>query len=468
MPYNFPAPGTSTIDPPNRLRKEGDYVIEFIKLVAYNGAEYDVTQIQFITNIYEDLFHNVVTGDISFQDANDLAQLMPLIGQERIKIRFTRPQPTDDPFDDELLPPIDVDFRIYNIAERQLEKDKFQVYTLYFISEEFITNLKTKFVTGFKGLPYSDMAKVAFETLGSKKPFIIEPTIFDQDWISPNIPPIEFINTIAARSVSAEGNGASYVFFADRDSFHFVSFGKLIEQPASEVYTYQWSNILENGNSNSGYRPRTAEQDLRAMERYGFSGSFNILSNLACGMYASRLLTYDIVRQVFDVKDYDYLKDFNTFKHTDKNKPLTETLDALGSPTAVTKFLSTNKDHDILPWIAAKEPGIKPYQLEEYTLYRYAQIQQIIGNNKLRVSVSGDPRRKVGQTIDFKLPQALSNITKETPEELDKYMQGKYLITSLVHRLSKGSYYMEAEIVKDTFFTGIEHVDPNDVYKDIW
>lgn len=457
-------PGSPPPTPPNKARREGDYVIKFVKLVAYNGAAYDVSAIHLGINIYEDIWNNVATGDITFQDANDLAQLYPLIGEERIKIRFTRPDNSGDGLLDEN---VDIDFRIYKMSNRQLEKDKFQVYTLHFVADEFITSLKTKLSMGFDDMLYSEMVDIAFKKLGSSKPIEIEETMFEHKYTVPYIHPIEFINTLAAKSISAAGNGACYVFFCDRDKFHFKSMGLLLDQPPVETYTYQWSNVLENEN-NEGYRSRTIDQDFRAFERYGFEGSFDVLNNLISGMYASKLLTYDLTRQIFEVKEFDYIKEFDTFKHLDKNPPLTPALDALGSPAAVSKFMHTNLDHDKVPWIVAHEPGIKPWHIEEYVLYRYSQMQQVLGTHRVMVSVTGDPRRKVGQTIEFLLPQAVSKVDKENPEELDKYLQGKYLITSLVHRITGLTYAMEAEIVKDTYKSEIEHIDPNKHYDGVW
>lgn len=444
----------------HKIRREHDFVIKHIKIVAFNGAEYDVTNLRVVLNIYEDLFNICTSGDITLLDANDLPNNLPIIGEEKIKIKFTRLKPTNNPEHDEELEAIDVEYRIYHMSERQNHKDKTQIYTLHFTQAEFISNLKKKLSRSFMDIPYSDMADIAFGELGSSKPIVIEPTDFEHKYICPNLSPFEMIQTIACRSVSANGNGATYFFFSDRDTFFYVSGGYLIDQEPMESYTYQIKQVLEQESGQSFYKDMTIAQDLRVVENYGYSKSFNILESLAQGHYASNLLTYDIVRQIYTKIDFDYVADFGKFKHLAKEKPHTDELDALYEPKSFMRFLSTDLDHDVIPWIAGKEPGIKPNRVEEYTLYRYSQIKQM-QQHAMRLQVSGDPRRKVGQVIEFIMPQHIGNLHPDQPEELDEYLQGKYLVTSIAHRLERDQYIMELEIIKDSYVSGIEHKDPN-------
>lgn len=450
----------------DKIRKEYDFIVKYIKLVAYNGAEYDITLLRINLSIYEDLFNFCTSGEIVIQDANDLPHLMPIIGEETIKIKFTRHKPTSDPDkDEEIEEAIEVEYRVYKIGERQMLKDKHQIYTLYFTQKEFITNLKTKVSEAFIDLPYSDMVKIAFEYLQSDKEFVVEDTDFEHKYICPRISPMEMINTLACRSISAYGNGTTYFFFSDRDKFYYLSAGYLIDQPPVAEYTYQIKNVLENSNTTS--KDRTIEQDLKSVEFFGHVSNFDILQSLAQGHYASMLLTYDITRQKWEYVEFDYVKEFDTFKHLGATMPHTDKLDALGETKSFMRFLGTDKDHDIIPWIAGKEPGIKPNRIEEFTLYRYSQIKQMQGNT-IRMQVSGDPRRKVGQVIEFIMPQHMGNVNPDKPEELDEYISGKYLITSIAHRLEYNKYVMELEIIKETFLKDPEHVDHLEKYDGIY
>lgn len=455
----------TTSNQPNKIRKEYDFVIKHIKIISFEGSEYEITHIRLSLNLYEDIFSFCSTGDITLIDANDLPHNLPIIGEEKIQIKFTRHIPSDNEEDEEIEEDIDVEYRVYKITERQNLKDKTQIYTLHFIEEEFIKNLKTKVSQSFVGKKYSEMTEIVFGEMGSGKPLIAEETLYEHNYVCPRLSPFEMIQTIACRSVSAEGNGSTYFFFSDRDEYHFVSAGKLIQQEPIAEFTFQIKNILEE-NATQFYRNRTIEQDLKSVENFVFGENFDILDSLAMGQYASKLITYDIVRQVWEEKEMDYNQEFDTFRHLGTKKGHTDGLDALSSPEAFVRFLSTNKDHDTLEHISSKESGIRPNRIEESILPRYSQLKQL-RKNSMKLVVSGDPRIKVGKTVDFILPQNIGDLHKENPEELDEYIQGKYLIVSLCNRLEGNSYSVQIEIVKDSFVSDIKHIDPAEKLEEI-
>lgn len=439
----------------SKLQSVGDFLLKEVSLFAYNGKKYDITNVQGGINIYEDLFNNTVTGDIFMCDSNDLPHNMPLIGQERLRIVFTRPEIGDKK--DEVIPDTVYEFRIYKIESRQRLQEKTQLYTLHFTSQEFLTNSYTRLSLPFKGMPYSKMVELAFAELKSSKPLVVEATKYDHEFVVPMYTPLQFINAVAARSISAEGNGGGYIFFETKDNFQFTSFGKLLSQEPVETYGYQWFHhnfIGENQETKIDY-----DKLLRTIETFGHSYGFNVLSALSQGMYSSRLCTYDPVRAIYEETDFDYGSQFGEFKHTDTVPVHTNDFDCYGKPLAVLNLSFTNKDHDTVDWISSKEPAF-PTKIEESLLQWHSLLQQLRAN-RIKVTLPGDPRRKVGEVIDFALPQGIGNVSDEIREELDEYLKGKYLICSIAHRINRERYAIHAELIKDSFVSEIKHVDPN-------
>jgi hypothetical protein len=173
------------------------------------------------------------------------------------------------------------------------------------------------------------------------------------------------------------------------------------------------------------------------------------------------------VRQKFVYYEFDLDKQWKEFKHLDPEKYFTPALDAFGKPRAHSKLVETNMDHDIVPWIASREPNIRPFKLEEYIQKRTSQINQIY-QFRMTIQVSGDPRRKLGQVIYMDLPQVCGDVSDLRPQEPDKYFSGNYLITSIVHTFTSHAYSMELEIMKDAYQNPIEHIDPLAKYRDIY
>ena len=449
------------------LRGNADFIIKKILLTSYQGSQYDITMMRRHLYIHEDIFENIISGHISLTDTWDLPMLLPIVGEETLTIVFTRPKSDDatgDNVPDEELPDYSATYRVYKMSERKRDGDRKQTYKLHFVSPEYITALKTKINRVFTETSYADMVKKIWnDTIKSPKPLFTEQTKFGHNLAIPNMPPYQLFNLLANRATAQQdSNGAFFVFYEDAKQYNFRSIGSLLSVEPAEEYFYQVMNALQDTGS-GGYFPQTASPNLRAIEDMSFSGDFDIVNNLARGMYASRLYTIDIIRQRHEIIDFDYKDKFDKFPHVEKFRPNTDTLDALGAPQTLFKTILTNKDWDKDPTISAYEPGIKPWHLEEVIQHRLSYLEQI-GHNRIAVMVSGDPRRKVGDVVKFHLPSAMGNVSAEELLQLDSYLQGKFLVVALKHEISPNSYYMKMELVKDSFFSKIQHVDPFPIY----
>jgi hypothetical protein len=470
---------TEYTNDPESIRGADDFTIEYVKLYPWNGAEpLDLTNVRIEINIFEDIFNNFISGNISLMDTWDLTTLFPLIGEERLEISFYRPgtkkQPAESLFGS-LFKPIYPDqqyqeisdtesykmsFRVVKLTNRKTVRDKAQYYVLHFTSPELIVNKKKKVRLAYKKKLYSDIVDIVYKGyFASSKPLEIEPTMFEQDFAISNWTPSQTINIICSRSIPVGRAGSSYVFYETIKGFHFVSLEKLFEQEPKEVLLFQWSDVYVSPLN------KAIDEEVRNVHDYDFVDYYDVLSNLQHGMYASKLLTYDPVRQRYFEYDFDYMKEFDKQKHLEANKLCTDGLDALGEPyMARFNVMGTNKDHDKIPWIAGKEPGIMPTQIEKYILQRQSQFQQI-QNVRLALTLPGNSERKAGNVIEFALPNAMG-WPQKYGDEPEKYLSGKYLITAIRHRLQKDAYFHDIEIVKDSFKSEIEYLDPVPLYID--
>lgn len=448
----------------NKLRREADFVVKKIEIVAFNGNAYDVTTMRKELNIYESIFENAISGSISLVDSVDLPTLLPIIGGEKIRIIFTRPDLEDDI--DSPLSEINVEYRIYKLDERKQIGERTQAYRLYFISEEFFRSQKSKVQKSFRNQLFSDMVKDCFdEFIFMNKPIVIEPTRYPQNFIAGNITPYNFFNLVASSSISAEGNGSGYLFYEDREQFNFVSLGKLFEQEPSETYFYQMMNALKNEAGN-GWKPQNIEVNIRSAEKYIWRSSFDCLNNIGQGMYGSSTTVFDPIRQVIQKKDFNYFDEFDKFKHLGKSIIHTDEFRELFGSDSLNNLVFSYLDHANIERLGPDE-DLLPTFIEEHLPYRQSQFRQI-RNRVIQMSVSGDPRRKVGQIIEFRLPDSRGKTNETTPQEEDKYLNGKYLIVGLRKQLLADSYYMQMELIKDSFSSDIEHVNPIEEYKDIY
>jgi hypothetical protein len=458
-------------------RKINDFIINELKLIAFDGSEYDIRHIRLRLNIYSDIFSPFLSGTVSFLDNLDLPIMYPLIGEEKIKISFTSPFNGED--DEEPAPPIDKVFRIYKMDYRGLENNKSQVYVLKFISEEFIKQNKTKVFKTFKDMPYSEMIeKIYEEYIKIDEDIEVEETLYDQHYCVSNQSPAEAINTLCSRSISKNINSKAFVFYENLKGFVFTSIGKMIEQPPSVELSFGVIDTKEDSASrqkitNIEKRPEPTDlinynrnlKHFNTVQQYYWSKSFDVLEDQAYGYYGSKLFTYDPIRQVWDDEiEFNIDEVFNELPHLSKKQPFTNNLDAKG--IGLTRLRRTNKEHDTTPWLQEREPGILPYNLEEYILQRTHELKAI-EKHKIIITTSGNPTIYAGQTLTFNLPEVSADVSLEDIQELDRYFSGKWLITSVCQRLEQDKYFMDLEIVRDSINQDIEHEDIIERYREM-
>lgn len=448
---------------PEIIRKEKDYYINYLNIVAYNGAEYTIATQAIEITYYENIFTPSVLLSVTIFDSVDYPSLLPFIGQERLKISFTR---QDEKALDNggFLEPIVLDLAIYKITNRspEAENRKSQVYTLHAVSDETLKSLKMKVRLGLKDMPYSDMAaRVYDEYVKVKKPLEIEPTQFEHDFCIANMPPIRFITHVASNSISAAFGGCAYFFFEDRDKFNFKSLGSLFNSSTVLEINFAPKNILKPGTGDEP-KPRNFERDLYTAERYEHKG-VDIIKKILMGGFSAKAIYVDPIRQKYNVKNWDLNSEWDSLPHVDKVKPFTNEHVALNAPDSKMNLFWTNAEHDIVPHIAGKEPGIKPFHFEDYSLRVNAQLESLT-HYCIDAVLPGTPTITAGSVIHFHLPENLGKISETDPEEKDRYLQGKYLVLSCMHMVTHTEYTTNVTLVKDSFFSDITHRPPTEEY----
>ena len=84
---------------------------------------------------------------------------------------------------------------------------------------------------------------------------------------------------------------------------------------------------------------------------------------------------------------------------------------------------------------------------------------------KINFSAPGDSSREVGDLISFDFPTENSKVASSTGQGAGhKYYSGKFLITSLRHKITQDEYTIHVEAIKDGYKSaisaGFERTDP--------
>lgn len=528
----------------------------FIK--NYRGVEFEIFKSVYSTiNIYESLFDdNVIKGDITILDSGGFDERIPIIGEETIRIEFFNTGFPATKFIGNYI--------VYKMSEK-LISGKQQMYTLYFVSEEFIVNLKTRVSKSYKGIVSSNIVgdiynnyimnrirKTEAKNLFYDEVGNSDGAFFLSHFVFPSIRPFQAINMVANKTVSSAlmSNGentqnfGSFVFFQNQDGFWFKSISDLIN-PQDTKNDAEYETSIAESTEEKGTDANSLNQDLKdnknysrveklpttvgvsipsasyviapqnnqgyslsssdvSVSSYKFLSTFDVVSNLAAGMYGSKLLTYDPITQMIgeDTKtfrspqmsspkskkivkgvqrpyfhEYDYLKEFDNFRHIRENAasdngqqiggfPLMSNRHiGLNSPDANFKYKTTNFRHDFKPHLSLIEQimtgnrsKFKRFDnnVERYILQGNAQ-KRMMKNIVIDIRIPGDHNRKIGEIIEIKMPSLFFS------GEQHSYYRGNYLITKIRHHLSSdGSYVSELQLVKDSLFKQLENADESD------
>lgn len=426
-----------------------DVSINRVELVTVNNIHLDLFDFLVELNIYEDLFTNTISGNIVLTDWVNLVNVGPLVGQEKLILNFNTPNVDDSPEDRE--------FIVYKISDRGLKTDKTQVYTLHFSSKETIKNALTKISKSFTGETSAIVRQIVESEYGlaSQKVLDTESARGVKKVVIPYWSPLRTINWLAARSVSAEGQDANYVFYENADGFHFKSIGKLMqEKPKSpQPFFFGPGNIRESDTANHTY-PNVA-LDFFRINDYTVSETMDMLDNIQAGAFAAQLTTFDLTTRKMAKYEYDYMKDFKKVRHIE---PGFEILSTKENPFGwkYNEFpLSRRYFYDLnFKMFDGTAAENNPH---EWLMQRQAQFAHLSMMN-ITVNLPGDTSRRVGEVVSVVIPSTESFTTDYIE---DKYLSGQYIITGLRHKIRKDGHEMILELAKDAVHTQIpEKIQP--------
>ena len=223
----------------SNIQYAGEFKCSEIALISVTGKIVGIKSATLEVNIYEGIFSNFITGDITFTDNFNLMNGLPITGHEYLdfKIRTPIKSPTRERTSTTNAPGTKSfpDFGGYDFTNRRMAvyrvetkkslSDNVQMITLNFCSPEMIRNQNVRINRAFDG-PYDDAVASIFKKefgLNSKKKCYIQPTNNNFKFVAPNKRPTDIINMLASRAEPKNSILPGYVFFENGQGFHFRS-----------------------------------------------------------------------------------------------------------------------------------------------------------------------------------------------------------------------------------------------------
>jgi hypothetical protein len=214
----------------NTLKFAGDIDVYDVKISSANGIVLDVYSVMTEMNIYEDIAAPAVSGDITLNDSLDLANLFPLIGEEKILIRFKTPG-----FNAES--EFAMVFYIYKMSDRIQSADKNVTFTLHFSTFEAVRDLNSKISRGYSG----KLDELVRQQLTDPKHLATDKDLFigkfknNLTYVSNYWTPFQNLNYLATRAISETNNASNVMFFENHKGYVFEALDVLVDQNALGV-----------------------------------------------------------------------------------------------------------------------------------------------------------------------------------------------------------------------------------------
>ena len=462
------------------LEYAGEYIIEECSIYSTSGEVVDVTALVSTINIFEDIFKSSLTGNIALVDTNNLLTRLPLIGQEKLRLKLSTPQITVADRS-RSLDFTDHPLYIYQVSAKVPVNDSTDALVLSFTTAEAVRSNRIRVSQAFEGEPAVDIIKKIIrdeDLLNSKKEFYYEETANNYKFVSPNMRPIDFINSITSRCLSKTYNFApTFLFYETCKGFFFRTIdGMLDNKKVKQVYLEDTPNLGID-----------VERNLRRLISHTVVDSTNVMKNMRQGMYASNLLMIDLVNKTVENFNYNYFDSFENgekqdihvdehAKYVTDNKPLaSESKDDFGKSladydqsTVYMQAVDRNQPNGLL---SVRHSGQFDYSgTDSWLQRRKGRFSAMRAAITMNIVVYGQTNISVGDLIGLNIKNKAHYVTD--PNDKDPYYGGRYLITQLRHSFTamdgQALHTMHMQVVRDTVSSqypknGVTLVDAKEV-----
>tara|TARA_B100000424_G_C22902844_1_gene480194 strand:- start:445 stop:1380 length:936 start_codon:yes stop_codon:yes gene_type:complete len=264
--------------------------------------------------------------------------------------------------------------------------------------------------------------------------------------IYPTLRPIQSINWLLR---NAYDNGTPYYFYeTTQDGVQFNSLENLYDQ---EVYNeYEFKPFFEHDmGTKAGF-----DEQARRISSFGSELGMSKLEGMANGSYAATLHSLDIAKK-------EYKKDFYSYEESQPKKieaknPFSEST-VIGEGQRKLSEMKEGKNYFLSRNTGAFTGHKNYHEPNHITMMKGNSHLSTINFMTHNFVLPGDFNMTVGKLIKLNIVKASEMKELDDPTvPLDKYLGGKYLVTSVQHSIGPESYQMFLRVQKDSLERGIE------------
>lgn len=413
-----------------KIQNAGDVIIDDVTIITSTGFLQTITPQVLAIEIYEDLFAPFITGNVIIKDSQELTGLLPLIGEEMIRLTISTPSM-------DVRETYTKEFMVYKMDDRQKLKDREIVYTLHFISKEAIVDLNRKLSKGFEGKISDIVADLYKNGLQTTKSVNIEPTKNKTKFIANYWSPIKCMHYLAEQALNPN-DSPSYVFFENKYGFHYVSLESLYTGTPIKQ-RFMWDNYTADTRSMGG-SDRSIEKDYQRIIEFTQHPEWNYIDRLKSGMYGSQITYFDLMTHQY--VHVGYTPNFAKGKHLNQY-PLWS-----GKVPQNSRAVLTHEHQYYNAFDGYGDVSNTGMCQERRSLMAQAE------GYKISINVLGRCDYHAGQRVYLEIPKS-TQLKKDDPDYLDQIVSGCYLIGAICHKVNRAKHECTIELIKDSYMRDI-------------
>jgi len=413
------------------------YNLAEVILTPSKGEARNITDLVGQISIRESLYAGSLQCSINILDAANVLEKLKVVSGEVLDLLITRRLAggESDKYSHT--------FRIAEVSSFAKLKPGTQTYVFKCISEHaYMSQLKT-ISKPFNNVPGQLIKNICTDELkiDPKELSINTETKQTITGVYPRMRPMYLINWLTRRSYD---NGSPFFFYETLgQGIHFDSYENIINKDSYNEFVH--SPSLSSTPGGDEYNKQLKNKILKISTDLNMSKYIDA----AAGAYSSTLHTLDIAQKTYKKTTYEYGKDLML----NKNGVLPSNL--VFDDRAIESHRESTNFYVSLNTSAASGGSNYHAPSDSDILSANAYIENMDGT-VLTIDIYGDFKLCVGMVITCNVIKSVES-TKEKRGK-DKYLSGKYVVTSIDHRF-EDEYIMQVLLKKDSYIESLDNIE---------
>ncbi len=403
-------------------RPENSHRIDELTLISPKGEQkYNILPTLVKLTVFEDIFFGGIEATLIFNDENDLASNVPLLGRgEKVKFKFTNRNDTDNSGEN-WLPDYDITLSVNKMVSQYRDKVTMKMVTvLELVDESYIKDSTIRVIRSYGGsidTIIEDVLKLVDVELVQR-----DTALYSKSFIFQDERPMNIVHKIKNYATAEKDDCPNMVLYQDVQGWKFRSLYDLMIQPPITTLTYNIDHINSSFNRHNMFYHHADNK---------FTGT-----EIQKMLINNESKTHKMSTKSIAHHQYDYKKYYEQFKPMNANGVSYFIEDDLYERGDIQGYMLYDINDEYLDTVSSTDVN----QCLQQGLQR-----DLLSLSVATAKLSGSPDIWVGHTVDVDYQ------TTDGKSGQDMFNSGIHIITRVKHEVTLVDYYTTIEMCKDSY-----------------